>query len=239
MNTHFNSQLNGVTDFQLFYALTKGLTENFGWEEGLRRIELTLAHDYQYEHPENLVTFLDNHDLPRIYSVFNQDFMKWKMAHAMLYTLRGIPCTYYGTEILMTGFCNPDAHVREEFPGGWEDHKANLFKQEERTALQNEAFQFIKKLVTYRKQNTWMTTGKMVQFVPNDNTYVYAKKGDSKTLICLYNLNQDAKQINCAQLSEILKGQTSGRNIMNDQNINWDSKIEIPGNQFLLIEVSH
>ncbi|MBM3449057.1 MAG: alpha-amylase [Bacteroidetes bacterium] len=239
LNTHFNSQLNGVTDFQLFYALTKGLTENFGWEEGLRRIELTLAHDYQYEHPENLVTFLDNHDLPRIYSVFNQDLMKWKMAHAMLYTLRGIPCTYYGTEILMTGFCNPDAHVREEFPGGWDDHKTNLFKEEERTALQNEAFQFIKKLVNYRKMNTWMTTGKLIQFVPNDNTYVYAKKGDSKTLICLYNLNQEVKQIHTAQISEVLNGQTTGRNILSHENITWNSNIEIPGNQFLLIEVSH
>jgi hypothetical protein len=84
-----------------------------------------------------------------------------------------------------------------------------------------------------------MTTGKLIQFVPNDNTYVYAKKGDSKTLICFYNLNQEAKQIHTSQISEVLNGQTFGRNILSNENITWNSNIEIPGNQFLLIEVSH
>ena len=84
-----------------------------------------------------------------------------------------------------------------------------------------------------------MTTSKLIQFVPNDNTYVYAKKGETKTLLCLYNLNQEAKQILTSQISEVLNGRTSGRNIISNENITWNSNIEIPGNQFLLIEVSH
>ena len=236
----FDSQLDGVTDFQLFYAMTKGLTEPFGWEEGLRRIELNLAHDHLYAHPENLVTFLDNHDLARIYSVFNKDFEKWKMAHAMLLTLRGIPCIYYGTEILMTGFCDPDAHVREEFPGGWSDHKVNAFEKKGRTEIQNEAFDFIQTLLNYRKKNEWLATSKLTQFVPNDNTYAYARKSadGTKTLLCIYNLNEQVFDFPMESLKEITLNSNTGKNIVSRESVTWKKTLSIPSKGFTLIEIS-
>jgi glycosidase len=237
---NFDSQLDGVTDFQMYFAMTKGLTEPFGWEEGLRRIELTLAHDHLYAHPENLVTFLDNHDLARIYSVFNKDLEKWKMAHAMLLTLRGIPCIYYGTEILMTGFCDPDAHVREEFPGGWPDHKVNAFEKKGRTEIQNEAFDFIQTLLNYRKKSEWLTTSKLTQFVPNDNTYVYARKSadGKKAILCMYNLNETAFDFPMESLKEITKQVNCGKNILTNEKISWDKTLSIPAKGFSLIEIS-
>lgn len=236
----FDSQLDGVTDFQLFYAMTKGLTEPFGWEEGLRRIELNLAHDHLYAHPENLVTFLDNHDLARIYSVFNKDFEKWKMAHAMLLTLRGIPCLYYGTEILMTGFCDPDAHVREEFPGGWSDHKVNAFEKNGRTEIQNEAFDFIQTLLNYRKKNEWLATSKLTQFVPNDNTYAYARKSADgrKTLLCIYNLNEQIFDFPMEFLKEITLNSYAGKNVVSGESVTWKKTLAIPPKGFTLIEIS-
>jgi glycosidase len=236
----FDSQLDGVTDFQLFYAMTKGLTEPFGWEEGLRRIELNLAHDHLYAHPENLVTFLDNHDLARIYSVFNKDFEKWKMAHAMLLTLRGIPCLYYGTEILMTGFCDPDAHVREEFPGGWSDHKVNAFEKNGRTEIQNEAFDFIQTLLNYRKKNEWLATSKLTQFVPNDNTYAYARKSADgrKTLLCIYNLNEQIFDFPMEFLKEITLNSYTGKNVVSRESVTWKKTLAIPPKGFTLIEIS-
>jgi glycosidase len=240
IHQNFDSQLDGVTDFQLFYAMTKGLTEPFGWEEGLRRIELDLAHDHLYAHPENLVTFLDNHDLARIYSVYNKDFEKWKMAHAMLLTLRGIPCIYYGTEILMTGFCDPDAHVREEFPGGWPDHKANAFEKKGRTEIQNEAFDFLQTLLTYRKNNEWLATSKLTQFVPNDNTYAYARKSadGKKTLLCIYNLNEKPFDFTMESLKEITQGLLKGKNILDGSTISWKKSLSIPNKGFYIIEIS-
>jgi len=236
----FDSQLDGVTDFQLFFAITKGLTEPFGWEEGLRRIELDLAHDHLYAHPENLVTFLDNHDLARIYSVFNKDLEKWKMAHAMLLTLRGIPCIYYGTEILMTGFCDPDAHVREEFPGGWSDHRVNAFEKKGRTEIQNEAFNFLQSLLNYRKKNEWLATSKLTQFVPNDNTYAYARKSadGKKTLLCIYNLNEKAFDFPMESLKEITLQSSKGKNILTGETTHWGKTISIPANGFSIMEIS-
>lgn len=237
---NFDSNLNGVTDFQLYFALTKGLAEPFGWEEGLRRIELNLAHDHLYAHPENLVTFLDNHDLPRIYSLLNNDFEKWKMAHAMLLTLRGIPCIYYGTEILMTGFCDPDAHVREEFPGGWIDHPVNAFEKKGRTDIQNEAFAFIQTLLNYRKKNEWLATSRLTQFVPNDNTYAYARKSSDgkKAILCIYNLNGNAFDFPMETLKEITKQINCGKDILNNEKTSWDRTLSIPAKGFSLIEIS-
>ena len=238
INQSFDSHLSGVTDFQLFYALTKGLNEPFGWEEGLRRIELNLSHDHLYKNPENLVTFLDNHDLPRIYSVYNEDFNKWKIAHALLLTLRGIPCIYYGTEILMTGFCDPDAHVREVFPGGWKDHPVNAFEKFGRSDAQNEAYNFLKLLLEYRKENPWLTEGKLVQFVPNDNTYAYARTKDNKTLVCLYNLNETAFDYPMKNLQEITKGKICGKDIISGKTISWTNTLSIPAKGFYLVEIS-
>jgi glycosidase len=240
VHQNFDSKLDGVTDFQFYYSVTKGLTEPFGWEEGLRRIELNLAHDHLYAHPENLVTFLDNHDLARIYSVFNKDFGKWKMAHAMLLTLRGIPCLYYGTEILMTGFCDPDAHVREEFPGGWSDHKVNAFEKKGRTEIQNEAFDFIQTLLNYRKKNEWLATSKLTQFVPNDNTYAYARKSADgrKTLLCIYNLNEQIFDFPMEFLKEITLNSYTGKNVVSGESVTWKKTLAIPPKGFYLIEIS-
>lgn len=237
---NFDSKLDGVTDFQLYFSVTKGLTEPFGWEEGLRRIELDLAHDHLYSKPENLVTFLDNHDLARIYSLLNKDFEKWKMAHAMLLTLRGIPCIYYGTEILMTGFCDPDAHVREEFPGGWPDHKVNAFEKKGRSEIQNEAFYFIQSLLNYRNKNEWLATSRLTQFVPNDNTYVYARKSTDgkKAILCMYNLNETAFDFPMESLKEITNQINCGKNILTEEKISWDKTLSIPSKGFSLIEIS-
>ena len=236
----FDSKLDGVTDFQLYFAMTKGLTEPFGWEEGLRRIELDLAHDHLYANPENLVTFLDNHDLARIYSLLNKDFEKWKMAHAMLLTLRGIPCLYYGTEILMTGFCDPDAHVREEFPGGWPDHKVNAFEKNGRTEIQNEAFDFIQTLLNYRKKNEWLATSRLTQFVPNDNTYAYARKSadGKKAVLCVYNLNGNTFDFPMESLKEITLNLNTGKNILTGEAVSWKKTLSIPSKGFTLIDIS-
>jgi glycosidase len=237
---NFDSKLDGVTDFQLYFAMTKGLVEPFGWEEGLRRIELDLAHDHLYTHPENLVTFLDNHDLARIYSLLNKDFEKWKMAHALLLTLRGIPCIYYGTEILMTGFCDPDAHVREEFPGGWHDHKVNAFEKKGRTEIQNEAFKFLESLLNYRKKNEWLATSKLTQFVPNDNAYAYARKSadGKKALLCIYNLNETTIEFPMNSIQEITLQSFKGKNILTEETTSWKKTMSIPSKGFTLIEIS-
>ena len=45
-------------------------------------------------------------------------------------------------------------NVRKDFPGGWAGDKANGFVQEGRSPEQNEVFNFLKKLLNWRKGET-------------------------------------------------------------------------------------
>jgi len=63
----YNSYLDGVTDFQLKYAIKEALHQQQGWTSGVAKIYYRLAADYLYENPNNLVTFIDNHDEARIF----------------------------------------------------------------------------------------------------------------------------------------------------------------------------
>jgi glycosidase len=235
----FNSSLHSVTDFQLFYAITKGLKENFGWEEGFRRIELTLAHDILYKEPNNLVTFLDNHDLSRFYSMMGEDLASFKMGIALLYTLRGIPSIYYGTEILMKNFSDPDAKVREDFPGGWPGDASNKFTSAGRTRQEQEAFDFCSILGTWRKANTWFGNSKLMQFVPEENTYVYFRYDDKHTVMCVYNGNDKAHTLNLNRFKERLGNAKVGRDILSRRELDLSKELVIDPSHVLVIELPH
>lgn len=236
-NKAYNSSLHGVTDFQLYYAINKGLTENFGWEEGFRRIELTLAQDVIYHNPNMLVTFLDNHDLSRFYSMMNENMENYKMGLALIYTLRGIPSIYYGTEILMKNYADPDAKVREDFPGGWPGDPANKFIAAGRNDKEQEAFEFCKKLGQWRKANPWIANASLKQFVPTDDTYVYFRIAESKMLMCAYNGNNEKKDIETLRFSECLENKKSGRDILSGMKVSVGDKLSLGPNSFLLIEL--
>jgi glycosidase len=234
----FNSALNSVTDFQLYFAITKGLNEAFGWEEGFRRIELTLAHDILYRDPSRLVTFLDNHDLSRFFSMVGEDSAKFSMGLALLYTLRGIPCLYYGTEIGMKNFSNPDALVREDFPGGWQGDARNAFLEKDRTEREKSFFNLCAKLGAYREQNHWFGSSKLLQFVPENNTYVYFRYDDEHRVMCLYNLNDTVVNIEMARFNEKLQPTDSAIDIITGETITIGNFISIPPKAFRIIELN-
>ncbi|MCT4624584.1 MAG: alpha-amylase family glycosyl hydrolase, partial [Schleiferiaceae bacterium] len=161
-NKNFDSHLQSVTDFQFAFALHKGLNEKHDWAKGINRLYYVLSGDYMYAEPSHLVTFIDNHDIARMYGLYGKDMNKYKMALALLMTSRGIPQMYYGTEILMAA---TDGHgeIREDFWGGWQEDSLNKFTKEGRSDLENEAFDFIQSLANFRKNSSALTEGKLVQ----------------------------------------------------------------------------
>lgn len=228
LNKEFDSHLDGVTDFQVYFAITKGLNEKFGWEEGLRRIQMTLTHDYLYHNAGDGVTFLDNHDLGRFYSMVGEDFAKWKMGMSMLGTLRGIPCVYYGNEILMTGFTNPDALVRKDFPGGWPGDTLNLFDRNNMSSQQKEAFDFSSKLFNWRKKNTWLAQSTFQQYVPEDDIYVYFRIGkNNEKLMCIHSTSNKESKVKLQRFAEHIQNAKEGENIITGEKINISEEITV------------
>jgi glycosidase len=204
----YKSNLQATTDFQtLFYGIQPGCNEKFGWTEGVNKLYTTTAQDFLYKDPMRQVIFLDNHDLPRFYSVVGEDTAKYKMAFAWMLTFRGIPQMYYGNEILMTGLTSPnDGYVRQDFPGGWEGDKANKFTSAGRTEKENAIFNYIQRLANFRKTSSAIKMGKLMQFLPIDGVYVYFRYDAKQTVMCIMNTNAEPKIIDLTRFAERLKG---------------------------------
>ena len=237
VNQGFDSGLDGVTDFQALWAVNEALNGKFGWTDGVVRLYNTLAYDYQYKDATKNVVFLDNHDLNRFYSVVNEDFSKYKSGIAWVLTTRGIPQFYYGNEILMTGTTTPDGKVRLDFKGGWPEDKVNKFTAAGRTEKENEAFNYVRKLATYRKNNEVLQTGKMMQFVPQDGVYVYFRYNADKTVMMLMNGEEKEVAVSTARFAERTSGYTQAVNVATDEVLADMSQIKIPAKTTLVLEL--
>jgi glycosidase len=238
IQTPFKSNLPGVTDFQTnMYGIGNAVNEPFGWTNGVNKLYTTLASDFVYEDPMKNVNFLDNHDMSRFYSVVGEDISKHKMGIAWLLTCRGIPQLYYGTEILMKGFSNPDGWVRLDFPGGWTGDKSNKFTKEGRSEKENEAFDWTMKLANFRKTSSAIKTGKMTQFVPEDGVYVYFRHDDNQTVMCVMNANDKEKTIDTKRFAERIKNLAQGTEVTTGRTVGVQEKLTVPPRYVLVLDL--
>lgn len=238
-NRDFDTHLPGITDAVIKDAIYESLNGKSGWNDGVNRLYATVALDFLYKNANDNCTFLDNHDMSRFYSVVNEDFNKYKSGMAILLTMRGIPQMYYGTEILMKNFSAPDGLVRSDFEGGWPADKKNKFTAEGRTAQENEAFNFVKTLANFRKNSPALQTGKLMQYVPEDDVYVYFRyNADAKgTVMVIVNSTDKDKKLKTERFSERVQGLTSAKNVLT--NVSFDLKeIEFPAKTTLVLELN-
>lgn len=210
-----NSNLDAVTDFQLAFAIQEALVKEQGWTEGITKVYYRLAADYLYQNPENHVTFLDNHDLARIFGHVNGDIQKLKIALGMLFTIRGIPCLYYGTEVLMRGVENHGL-IREDFSGGWPGDKSNKFLENGRSAKENLIHNYISELLKWRAGSLAMTKGEMKHFVPENRIYVYFRYFEEEVIMVVVNSSEkeETKSLELDRFNEIWPRGAKGENVM-------------------------
>jgi glycosidase len=151
---------------------------------------------------------------------------------AMLFTLRGMPCIYYGTEILMKGkTAESDAYVRFDFPGGWKSDSENKFKKSSRTAQEEEAFNNIRTLALFRQKNPVFLNGKTMQFAGKDHSYAYVRYTENQAVLCVYNQKNEANAFDMERIKERTKGYSAMRNIFTNERINIDGKpLLLPAN---------
>lgn len=235
----FKSNLTGVTDFQLnLYGITKALNEPFGWTEGASRLYSTLAQDFVYKDATRNVIFLDNHDLDRFFTQIGENVAKQKMGLAWLFTCRGIPQLYYGTEILMKGSTHPfDGNVRLDFPGGWKGDTKNAFTQVGLTQTEKEIQDYTKLLGNFRKNSSALKTGKLQQYVPSDGLYVYFRYDSKQTIMCVMNTSDQEKEIDFGAYSERTNGFKKAIEISSKDVLELNSKAIIGGKKLFIFEL--
>jgi len=235
----YQSNLTNVFDFPLMYAISSAFNEKEGWDKGAARLWELIAQDYVYASSMDLVTFADNHDGDRIYSKLNEDYNKFQLAMAFLMTTRGIPQIYYGTEILMTGLEHTGhGDIRKDFPGGWEADSANAFTREGRTEEQTRAFNFMKKLLHWRKSNAAVQTGKLTHYIPEDGVYVYFRYNEESSVMVVLNNTDKEKVLNTDRFAENLAGYTSGKSVLDRTGYPDLKEITIPAKSPVIIELT-
>ncbi len=235
----FDSDLQSVTDFPLSLSLHKVFTEEEGWESGLQRIYHILLQDFMFKNPQSNCIFLDNHDLNRYYTACGENINNLKMAATFLLTTRGIPSIYYGTEILMTGEEHKGhGFIRKDFPGGWQSDSINAFTREGRTNEQNEAFDHIQKLLKWRAGKQIIHTGKLKQFVPADNKYVYFRYSDTEAVMVILNKSKQESTLDLSRFDECLKNYKSGKDIISGEKIALDKPLKMKPRTSMVIELS-
>ncbi len=234
----YQSNLTNVFDFPMMYAMGEAFVEKNSWDKGIVKIYDILGQDFVYANPNKLVIFADNHDGDRFFTKVNENLDDFKLAMAFLLTTRGIPEIYYGTEILMTGHENRGhGNLRKDFPGGWQGDKTDAFTAEGRTKEQNEAFDYLKKLLIWRKNNKVIHTGKLKHFIPENGVYVYFRYDDNESVMVLLNNSNKEQEIKTDRFAECLKGFNSGKDIISGKEINDLNIIKIPAKTAKIIEL--
>jgi glycosidase len=127
--------------------------------------------------------------------------------------------------------------VRLDFKGGWPEDKVNKFTAAGRTEKENEAFNYVRKLATYRKNNEVLQTGKMMQFVPQDGIYVYFRYNADKTVMMLMNGEEKEVSLSTARFAERTTGFTQAINVATDEVLTDISQIKIPAKTTLVLEL--
>lgn len=231
----FDTRLPSVIDFQIYKAINEGLTKSYSWTDGIAKLYYTLAEDYMYNQPLRNVNFLDNHDLSRFFSVVGEDERKFRMGVALLMTLRGIPSIYYGTEILMKGFSNPDGLVRSDFEGGWKADNQDRFTELGRNDAENRAFTFLRQLANWRKQTPAVQNGKTLQFIPEQGLYVFFRYDSKSRIMVVINTEKKNAIKNPDIYDEILRSDRIGTDVIKKEKLDI-RKLELEPWEFRIIE---
>lgn len=193
----FDSNLPSVMDFQTNEAIRQALGGNDnGWGGGLTRIYDALSQDYLYGDVNNLLIFLDNHDMDRIEDVVkDQDPRRTKLAYALLATMRGIPQVFAGDEYDMHSSDMSKGHSTLRMP---------LPMPEQLTDEQRDMFDYQRRLLQWRKSEPVIHTGRTMHFLSRDNTYAFFRYTDEEAVFVFANASDEARTIPTTHYTEIL-----------------------------------
>ncbi len=256
----YTSYLPMVMDFCMTDNMV-AFTQNsdLGWDDGIKRIYNSIAMDFAYENPYNLLTFITNHDMERPavrFGAYKDDeenvAARMKNATTLLLTTRGVPQWYYGDEILMR--CDEDklgkgdTWWRTDFPGGWKGDKVNAFTEKGRNPIQNDVFNHTRTLLQWRKGAEAVWNGKLMHFMPFgdlNNTYVYFRYTEDYKDVVMVIINNGTEPVNvdCARYCEFMEASAahghllvSGTDILTGQSVSVASPVKVDGMSSVVIE---
>ncbi|NLA64002.1 MAG: glycoside hydrolase family 13 protein [Bacteroidales bacterium] len=240
VNNVGNTKLKTVMDFKLMGLSHSAFSEETGsWNGGLHAIYESLSYDYIYPDIYHVLRFLDNHDTDRFLKEMPTDLLIYKQAISFLLTIPGIPQLYYGTELLMHGNKSRyDGDIRLDVPGGWAGDKENHFTREGRSDLQNEAFDFLQKILTWRKGNDIIANGKMKHYAVSNGVYLYERYLNNKKVVVVMNGTTNNVELKLDRYAETLGNSPQGFDVVSNQNIQLSNPLKLTPRQTIILELN-
>jgi len=228
----YNSHINSITDFPVYYFMLNAFRKGGNVSELYR----CLSKDFLYGNPSMNLIFFDNHDISRTFGELEKDFDAYKLAATFIFTTRGIPQWYYGSEILMKER-GSHGYIREDMPGGWTGDEKNVFTGQNMTAQENEALNFITDLLAWRKTSKTISEGRLIHFIPSDNAYVYFRITDSEKLMVILNNGNKKSNFSLKNYKEVLDGHKSGVDVLSKATFDLTKPINLKAKTPYIISI--
>lgn len=235
---NYNSFLPSVMDFTLHDAIMEVFNEEEPkWNSGMVKIYDNFVNDFLYPDIQNILVFAENHDTPRINEIY-PDIADYKLVMTLIATIRGIPQIYYGSEIGMKGKkSNGDGDLRQDFPGGWAEDKSNAFTSSGRSDIQNQYFDFSSKLFNWRRTAEVVHKGKMTQYAPEENVYVYFRTYQDEVVMVVLNPNDESRNLSLERFEENIKEFSRAFEVISENEFELNDGIVIEGKTALVLEM--
>ena len=149
-----------ILDFGLCVAIREVLGQ--GAEAGFQLVQDVLNLDHRYYGATELITFIDNHDMPRFQSL-NPDRQMLSLAICLMMTTRGIPCIYYGTE----------QYLHDDTEGGNDPYNRPMM---EKWDTDSPIYRDVRLLSGLRRLNPAISMGSQWQKYLTADVYCYVRR---------------------------------------------------------------
>ena len=159
------------------FPLNMAIRNVFGSNAPFLEIDSVISKEaVDFTWKDDLVTFIDNHDMSRFLSINNNN-NRLHQAIAFTLTSRGIPCIYYGTE----------QYLHNDTSGGSDPYNRPMMNAFNSNTT---AYQLINKLSTLRRNNPAVAYGSMKQRWINSDVYIYERKFFGNVVLVAINKNE-------------------------------------------------
>jgi glycosidase len=177
-------ELDSVLDYPLYFLVGSVFGSASGATSQIDSHYANVATYYDTNAQMRLVTFLDNHDNPRFLNSSTTN--RLAVALAFLYTSRGVPCLYYGTEQAFNGATDP--YDREDmFAGQFKD--AGLAGVDSFN-MTHPLFQLVAMLNNFRRLYPAISLGSHVSQYNNSSgagLFAYSRRLGSQEVFVVFN----------------------------------------------------
>ena len=179
--------LDSEVDYPLYFMVNGIFAQANANSKQLEDHYNAIAANYDGPAQMRLVTFLDNHDKQRFLSSSNanNNVARLNVALAFLYTSRGIPCLYYGTEQAFNGGSDP-SNREDMFAGGWEPGAS----VGDNFNMTHPIFQYVAKLNNFRRLYPAMSLGTHVNQWNSPNgpgLFAYSRRLGTQEVFVAFN----------------------------------------------------